>query len=93
MAQASADADLRPLLPDVSVPTLLLYGDHDERAPLHVAEGLRAGIPSSRLVVLPGVGHMCSIEAPEEVSRALGDFLRSASQDVVRAKAQRPRSG
>ncbi|HWM74045.1 MAG TPA: alpha/beta hydrolase [Nocardioides sp.] len=77
MAKASAEADLRHVLPEVTVPTLLLYGDHDVRAPLQVAEGLRAGIPSSRLVVLPNVGHVCSVEAPDEVNRALGDFLRS----------------
>jgi pimeloyl-ACP methyl ester carboxylesterase len=79
MAVASADADLRHMLPHVRVPTLLLYGDQDVRAPRTVAEGIRAGIPSSRLVVLPGVGHVCPVEAPEEVSRTLGDFLRSAS--------------
>ena len=84
MALAAAEADLRHMLPDVAVPTLLLYGDHDERAPLHVAQGLRAGIPSSRLVVLPGVGHVSPVEAPEAVSLALGDFLRAASQDVSR---------
>ena len=76
MAKASAEADLRHVLPEVTVPTLLLYGDQDERAPLPVAEGLRAGIPSSRLVVLPNVGHACSVEAPDEVSGVLGDFLR-----------------
>jgi pimeloyl-ACP methyl ester carboxylesterase len=93
MARASADADLRHLLPDIRVPTLLLYGDRDERAPLQVAEGIQSAIPSCRLVVLPRVGHLCPVEAPEEVNRALVDFLRSASQDVVRTEAQRPRSG
>ena len=76
MARASAEADLRHALPGITVPTLLLYGDQDARAPLHVAEGIRAGIPSARLVVLPGVGHVCSVEAPDEVNRALVDFLR-----------------
>ena len=79
MAVASADADLRYMLPEVRVPTLLLYGDRDVRAPLKVSEGIRAGIPSSQLVVLSGVGHVSPVEAPEEVSRTLGDFLRSAS--------------
>jgi pimeloyl-ACP methyl ester carboxylesterase len=77
MTLASAEADLRHVLPEVRIPTLLVYGDQDVRAPLEVAEGIRSGIPSSRLVVLPGVGHVGSVEAPEAVSRELADFLRS----------------
>jgi pimeloyl-ACP methyl ester carboxylesterase len=77
MARASGEADLRHVLPGVSVPTLLVNGDQDVRAPLYVAEGLRSAIPSARLVVLPGVGHVCSVEAPEAVNRELGGFLRS----------------
>ena len=77
MARASAEADLRHVLPGITVPTLLVYGEQDVRAPLDVAEGLRSAIPSARLVVLPGVGHVCSVEAPAAVSRELGDFLRS----------------
>src|SRR5262245_4097270 len=37
MARASAEADLRDVLARVKVPTLLLYGDGDVRAPLPVA--------------------------------------------------------
>jgi pimeloyl-ACP methyl ester carboxylesterase len=42
-----------------------------------VAEEIRAGIPSSRLVALPGVGHVATVEAPDAVSRELGEFLAS----------------
>ena len=54
MAMASAEADLRDVLAMVDVPTLLLYGDQDVRAPREVAEALRVAIPGSRLVLLPG---------------------------------------
>lgn len=77
MATAAADADLRHMLGEVSVPTLVVCGNQDVRAPLHVAERLHEAIPSSRLVVIPGVGHVSPVEAPAEVSRAIGDFLRS----------------
>lgn len=73
---ASADADLRQALPNVRVPVLLIYGDQDVRAPLEVAEGIRAGIPHSHLAVLPGVGHVSPVEAPEAVSNLLVEFLR-----------------
>jgi pimeloyl-ACP methyl ester carboxylesterase len=76
MARASAE-DLRDILPDIDTPTLLLYGDKDVRAPLNVAEDLHAAISDSRLVVLPGAGHVCNIEAPEEFNSEVRNFLRS----------------
>jgi pimeloyl-ACP methyl ester carboxylesterase len=75
MALASAEADLRPVLGLVSVPTLVLCGDRDTRAPLPVSEALHAAIPGSELVVLDGVGHASAVEAPERVSAAIRRFL------------------
>jgi pimeloyl-ACP methyl ester carboxylesterase len=76
--RALADAcagDLRPALSHIVAPTLLLYGDNDLRAPLEVAEALHAAIKDSTLVLLPGVGHCCNIEAPEDFNREVRDFL------------------
>jgi pimeloyl-ACP methyl ester carboxylesterase len=74
MARASA-GNVREVLGRIQVPTLLVYGDKDVRAGLAVAEDLHAAIPGSRLVVLPGVGHVCNIEAPDEFNRVVRDFL------------------
>lgn len=76
MARSFAEADLRDVLPRIDVPTLLLYGDNDVRAPLNVAEDLHAAIPTSRLVVLPGVGHLINIEAGERFNAEVRAFLR-----------------
>lgn len=78
MARSFAEADLRDVLPRIGVPTLLLYGDQDVRAPLNVAEDLHAAIPGSTLVVLPGVGHVSSVEAADRFNAELRAFLRSA---------------
>jgi pimeloyl-ACP methyl ester carboxylesterase len=75
MARASAE-DLREVLPMITVPTLLVYGDNDVRAPMPVAENLHAGIAGSTLVVLPGVGHLCNIEAADEFNRTVRAFCR-----------------
>jgi pimeloyl-ACP methyl ester carboxylesterase len=75
MARASAE-DLRDVLPHIKVPTLLVYGDRDVRAPLPVAKDLHAAITGSTLVVLPDAGHLCSLEAPQAFNRAVGNFLR-----------------
>ena len=76
MAHASAEADLRDALRRIDVPVLLLFGDKDVRAPLNVAEDLRAAIDTSRLVVMQGVGHVSSVEAAERFNSEVRAFLR-----------------
>lgn len=77
--QAFAHQDLRDVLPRVAVPTLLLYGEQDVRSPVGVGEDLHARIPGSQLVVLPGVGHMCNLEAPERFNAEVRRFLQSVA--------------
>jgi pimeloyl-ACP methyl ester carboxylesterase len=77
MARASAE-DVRDVLPHVDVPTLLVYGDGDVRAPPVVAEALQAAISGSRLVVLPDAGHLCNVEAPKEFNDAVRAFLQDS---------------
>jgi len=76
MARASAE-DLRDALPQVRLPTLLVYGERDERAPRAVADGLHAALADSTLVVLPEAGHVCNLEAPEAFDAAVRSFLRA----------------
>jgi pimeloyl-ACP methyl ester carboxylesterase len=76
-AHSMAEADLREVLPRIGVPTLLLYGGLDERSPLRVADELHERIPSSRLVVIEGVGHLANAEAPDEFNRHVREFVRS----------------
>jgi pimeloyl-ACP methyl ester carboxylesterase len=78
MARASAE-DLRDALPQITIPTLLLYGDRDVRAPLTVADDLHAAISGSTLVVLPDTGHACNIEAPQAFNSAVRSFLRASA--------------
>jgi pimeloyl-ACP methyl ester carboxylesterase len=75
LALASAE-NLRDALPRVNVPTLLVYGKQDARAPLTVAEDLHTAIPGSLLVVLPGAGHLCNLDAADEFNGAVRRFLR-----------------
>ena len=77
MLSAFADADLRAVLPTVAVPTLVLHGSADVRAPRPVADGLAMGIPGARLVVLPDVGHVINLEAPEAFDAEVRSFLRT----------------
>ena len=72
-----AEHDLRDVLPGIDVPTLLLYGDKDVRAPLSVAKEMHASILGSTLVVIPDVGHMSDMEAPERFNAEVRTFLKS----------------
>ena len=59
------------------MPTLLLYGEKDTRAPLNVAHDLHAKIAGSQLVVIPGAGHMIHVEAAKRFNAEVRAFLRS----------------
>jgi pimeloyl-ACP methyl ester carboxylesterase len=76
MARACTE-DLTDVLPMISVPTLLLYGTEDTRAPAGVAAQLQAAIAGAELVELRGAGHVCNVDAAEPFNAALRRFLRA----------------
>lgn len=82
MLRAMANADLRGILPDIDVPTLVLHGERDARSPLAVGKELHTKIPASKLVVLPGVGHLSNIEAADAFNSEVRTFLRSLSSPI-----------
>ena len=81
MSRASY-ADQRHVLAEVDVPMLLLYADHDVRAPVSIGESIHGAVPRSELVVLTGPGHASTVEAPDEVTRELRLFLRSVEHPL-----------
>ena len=58
-------------------PTLLIWGDRDRTVGLSSAQELQRTLRRSRLVVLPGVGHIPFEEMPEECNHAMRDWLSS----------------
>jgi pimeloyl-ACP methyl ester carboxylesterase len=79
MARAMAEADLRGALARIGVATLLLYGEHDERAGRAVAEALHAAIPGSTLEFLQGLGHECYLEDADAFHAEVRKYLRSTA--------------
>lgn len=77
MLHAMAEADLRDVLPTIEVPTLLLYGEEDQRSPLAVAEEMHSRIPGSTLIVIPEVGHQSNVEAADRFNAEVRRFLLS----------------
>lgn len=69
--------DAAPLLPTIRCPTLLLCGREDQWSPPSRHEFMRDAIADSTLVVIEHCGHMCTMEQPEAVARAMGEWLRT----------------
>ncbi len=74
-----AEADQRDLLPDILVPTLLIWGELDARSPLSVARQFEQAIPDTKLVVIPRCGHVSNLEQPEQFNAAVREFCRTHS--------------
>ncbi len=74
-----AEADQRDLLPRISVPTLLVWGEQDVRSPLNIARQFEDAIPATKLVLIPHCGHVSNIEEPVRVNEALRVFCRAHS--------------
>lgn len=67
-------------IPRVARPTLIVWGERDPVFPLRDAERLHREIDGSKLVVLPGRGHMPNLEAPAEVAEAVLRFARNGKR-------------
>ncbi|MFQ5595454.1 MAG: alpha/beta fold hydrolase [Anaerolineae bacterium] len=67
--------DSRPLLGEISVPTLVVVGADDVITPVAEAESMVEAIPGSELVVIPDAGHLSNLEQPQAFNQALREFL------------------
>ena len=79
--QAVIDMDLRPLLPRIAAPTLVIGGDQDIMTPWEMApsgagqEYLAQHIEGAQKYVIKGSGHSTLVDATEENCRVVIDFL------------------
>lgn len=67
--------DLRPLLPQITLPTLLLHGDADRILPLASSQWLASQLAQGQLYTLPGAGHAPMLTFPQEVAAAIEGFF------------------
>jgi pimeloyl-ACP methyl ester carboxylesterase len=81
-----AETDLRPMLPTIDVPTLILHGEADARSPITNAKELHAAIPTSQLVVLARLGHACVVEDPEACSAEIRRFVSNVDSLTTRGQ-------
>lgn len=67
--------DERPALARIGVPTLVLAGEADLLCPVDRHEEIAAAIPGAQLLILPGLGHLSTLEAPDLIGDALVTWL------------------
>lgn len=67
--------DLRNLLPKITCPVLLIWGDEDTSTPLEDAKLMDSLIPDSGLVVFEGAGHFSYLEQPARFLTIINTFL------------------
>jgi abhydrolase domain-containing protein 6 len=67
------DYKLEPLLPQVTAPTLLAWGEHDSVVPLSVMRTFHRLLPRSTIALMDGIGHVPQMEDPR---RSAADYLR-----------------
>lgn len=72
---ASEELDTR--LGQVKTPTTIIWGMEDGLFPLSCAYDFKRGIANSRLILLPGVGHVPQSQATAEVARIILEDARS----------------
>ena len=75
----AARPDRSPLLPRISVPTLIVVGEEDEVTPPAVAAAMRERIPGARMVTIAGAGHLSNLVRPAAFDEAVRDFLSGLS--------------
>jgi magnesium chelatase accessory protein len=76
---ANWDLDtLSSQLPKLAVPLFLVAGSNDRTVPPSVAYSVHARIPGSRVIRLPGLGHL----AHEEQPQAVADLVSAIADEV-----------
>ena len=75
----AARPDSTSLLPTISVPVALIFGEHDEITKVEEGKTMEQALPDATLTVIPGAGHLSNIENPEAFNNAVIELLRVVS--------------
>ncbi len=79
--------DLRPELPAIAAPTLVLAGRHDWICPPEFSEEIHRLIPQSELVILENSSHSVRVDEPERLVTTIAEFVQRPLPHQVRSIA------
>ncbi|MEM7029856.1 MAG: alpha/beta hydrolase [Chloroflexota bacterium] len=69
--------DNRPILGDITCPTLVLTGENDRFCPPDIHCEIASKIPNATLYIIPNCGHLSTFEQPEQVFNLMRIWLQS----------------
>ena len=72
---AAAKPDGLEKLREITVPVTIVQSQYDEGIRMSHAQEMAHALPNGTLVVLPDVSHFAMLQAPEDYSAAIRDFL------------------
>lgn len=72
---ASVNNDVSQVAKDLRVPTLMIVGDKDALTSLTKQRQLHSQIADAKLVVIKDVGHLTHYETPDQVAKAINEFI------------------
>jgi pimeloyl-ACP methyl ester carboxylesterase len=78
-----ATGDRRPLLQQITAPTLVLHGADDPLVPLAAGIDTAANIPGARLEVVPGMGHDFPPGLMAQLAERIAEHCRAAPPSPV----------
>ncbi|GAB3255317.1 alpha/beta hydrolase [Arthrobacter pigmenti] len=76
LCEALAEFDLRGQLPKITVPTLVLSGEHDPVTPPDTGRSVAEGVPGAKYQTITDASHLATIEQPDQVAQAMTEFLK-----------------
>jgi pimeloyl-ACP methyl ester carboxylesterase len=85
---ACLEYDFRERLPEIRVPTLIVWGEQDSIIPVKDAHEFDRLIPDSRLVVMAQTGHISMAERPVAFNDLMMDFLAESGRASTSAPTQ-----
>lgn len=73
--EAIAALDLRPVLPTIEAPTLVISGAEDPATPPELGQQIAAALPRATFVTVPKAAHLANVEQAETVTGLLASHL------------------
>jgi pimeloyl-ACP methyl ester carboxylesterase len=70
--------DTRERLPEIEIPTMVVWGLNDQIVPIEAALGYHRLIPRSRLEIFERTGHLPMLERPQRFNPLLEEFIESS---------------
>ncbi len=79
--------DSRALLPNISIPTLVLVGELDDETPPAYSQAIVDLMPNARLEIIPHARHVLNLEADAAVNTAIRNHWNANSTDATKEES------